>query len=122
MILGVGYDLVEVERIRAALARSATGSRFRSRVFTSDEIAYCERRRNAAESYAARFAAKEATVKALGRSCAWLEVEVVRSDGAPSLVLHGRALAFATAQGISRMHVSLTHTTGLAGAVVIAEG
>lgn len=121
MILGVGYDLVEIERIRAALARPRTGERFRRRVFTPVEIAFCERRRNAAESYAARFAAKEATIKALGQSCGWLEIEVLRTDARPTLLLHGRARERADALGVRRLHLSLTHTDTLAGAVVMAE-
>ena len=96
MILGIGVDLAEVDRIRDALERPATGGRFRSRVFTAGEQAYCERRRRKYESYAARFAAKEAVMKALGRGwsreVAWIEIEVVRQRGGrPTIQLHGKA-------------------------------
>src|SRR5262245_62199815 len=96
MILGVGVDVCDVDRIRRAL-EARTGARFRARVFTAGEQAYCEaRRRGRFESYAARFAAKEAAMKALGTGWAqgvgWHDVEVVRRQGeAPTLVLHGQA-------------------------------
>ena len=121
MIVGVGVDIIEVARIRAAVERPTTGPRFRTRVFTADERAYCERRRNAAESFAARFAAKEAVMKALGRLLGWCDIEVVRTDGPPSVRLHGRAAARADALGIRRISLSLSHTAELAIAYVIAE-
>ncbi|MFQ5665907.1 MAG: holo-ACP synthase [Candidatus Binatia bacterium] len=122
MIIGVGIDIVEVERIRAALENARTGARFRARVFTPDEIAYCSRRRNAHESYAARFAAKEAMMKALGRAFGWREIEVARETGPPAVRLRGRALARAQAVGIRRINLSLSHTAQLAVAYLIAEG
>ncbi|MFN8624700.1 MAG: holo-ACP synthase [Candidatus Binatia bacterium] len=125
MIVGVGIDIVAVARIREALERVRTGARFRARVFTPEEVAYCGRRRNAHESYAARFAAKEATMKALGRGfgegLAWRDIEVVRATGAPSIRLVGDALIRAQALGVSRLHLSLTHEGDLAVACVIAE-
>jgi holo-[acyl-carrier protein] synthase len=121
MIVGVGVDIAEVARIRAALTNPRTGERFRRRVFTPDEIAYCARRRNAHESYAARFAAKEAVMKALGRLLGWQEIEVVRLGGPPGVRLHGRAAERAAAQGILRWHLSLSHTADLAVAYVVAE-
>jgi holo-[acyl-carrier protein] synthase len=121
MILGVGVDIVEVDRIRNALEKPSTGERFRARVFTEAEVAYCARRRHGHESYAARFAAKEAVMKALGRACAWREIEVLRSDGPPTVRLYGNALARAEALGIRRLSLSLSHTTELAIAYVIAE-
>ena len=121
MIVGVGVDIIEVVRIRAAVERPATGVRFRARVFTPQERAYCERRRNAAESFAARFAAKEAVMKALGRLLPWCDIEVVRTDGPPSVRLRGRAAARAEALGIRRISLSLSHTAELAIAYVIAE-
>lgn len=121
MIVGVGIDLVEVARIRAAIERPNTGAKLTRRVFTSGEIAYCERRRNRFESYAARFAAKEAMIKALGQACGWCEMEVVREDGAPSMVLSGRAAERAAGLAIRRIHLSMTHTAVLAAAYVIAE-
>jgi holo-[acyl-carrier protein] synthase len=126
MIVGIGIDLVEVRRIRAALENPRTGARFRARVFTSEEISYCSRRRNGHESFAARFAAKEATMKALGhgfgQGIGWREIEVVRGDGPPTVRLSGAAQKYADALGVRRLHLSLTHTADLAVAYVIAEG
>jgi holo-[acyl-carrier protein] synthase len=122
MIHGVGVDITEVARIRTALDNPRTGERFRARVFTAEEIAYCAQRRNGHESFAARFAAKEAMMKALGQAFGWREIEVVRGTGAPTLRLHGRAAAHAAAIGIRRLHLSLSHTTALAIAYVVAEG
>lgn len=121
MILGVGVDITEVSRIRTALENPRTGDRFRRRVFTSDEIAYCVKRRNGHESFAARFAAKEAMMKALGRAVGWCEIEIVRGSGAPTIRLHGRAQTQAEALGIRRIHLSLSHTGELAIAYVVAE-
>lgn len=126
MIAGIGTDLIEVERIQHAVDHPQWGERFRRRVYTADEIAYCLGRRRYAESFAARFAAKEAVMKALGRGFGdginWCEIEVVRSSGAPSLQLHGRAADYAMGLGIGRWHLSLTHTSVAAIAYVIAEG
>jgi holo-[acyl-carrier protein] synthase len=126
VIFGVGVDLAEVDRIRDALERPDTGERFRERVFTSGEQAYCERRRRKYESYAARFAAKEATMKALGRGwgrdIGWTEIEVVRERGGrPEIRLHGKTAAYAAALGVHRLSVALTHTADTAMAEVIAE-
>jgi holo-[acyl-carrier protein] synthase len=127
MIFAVGNDLAEVDRIRAALESPRTGARFRDRVFTSGEQAYCEQRRvGKYQSYAARFAAKEATMKALGRGwgryVGWLDLEVVRPRGSrPQIVLHGKAKEYAESLGITRFHLALTHTAALAEAVVVAE-
>ena len=121
MIIGVGVDIIDVERIQAALSHARTGERFRARVFTGEEIAYCERRRNAAESFAARFAAKEAMMKALGHAYGWREIEVFRANGPPTLRLHGRAQERAMRLGVRHIHLSLSHTATLAIAYVIAE-
>jgi len=121
VILGVGIDIVEVRRIRAALGNPRTGSRFQNRVFTAAEAAYCARRRNGHESFAARFAAKEAMIKVLGRAVAWQEIEVTRTQGPPSIRLHGRAHTYAEAMGIKHISLSLSHTAETAVAVVIAE-
>jgi holo-[acyl-carrier protein] synthase len=120
-IIGVGVDIIEVGRIRDALSNARTGERFRARVFTEQEEAYCSCRRNAQESFAARFAAKEAVMKALGRAFGWREIEVVRTGGPPSVRLHRRAQAQAEALGIRRISLSLSHTAELAIAYVIAE-
>jgi holo-[acyl-carrier protein] synthase len=122
MVVGIGVDIVDIERIRAALENPKTGRRFRDRVFTEGEIAYCDRRRRAYESFAARFAAKEATIKALGQSAGWQEIEVSRgTDGPPQVHLHGRARQRADELGIRRVLLSLSHSDKLAIAYVIAE-
>lgn len=126
MIVGIGLDLIEVPRIAQALAHPTRGERFRARVYTQGEIEYCEKRKkSAAQSYAARFAAKEAVMKALGRGfgggIGWREIEVVRGRGAPRIVLNGFAERLAVERGISRFHLSLTHTAETAMAYVIAE-
>lgn len=125
MIIAVGTDVIEVERVARAVDHQRWGARFRERVFTAGEIAYCTRRRRHAESFAARFAAKEAVMKALGTGYAkgvwWRDIEVVRTSGAPRIVLHGGAAATAARLGITRWHLSLTHTAGQALAHVIAE-
>jgi len=127
-IIGTGVDLAEVARVRAALENARTGARFRARVFTAGEQAYCENRgRGRYQSYAARFAAKEAAMKALGvgwgRHASWLDVEVVRQPGGrPKIILAGSAAAYALAIKVARLHLALTHTADLALAQVIAEG
>ena len=126
MIIGIGNDLAEVERIRRALENPHTGHRFRERVFTEGEQRYCERRRGKYESYAARFAAKEAVMKALGtgwgKNIGWREIEVLRQRGSrPEIVLHGKAKEHAEVLGITRFHLTLTHTAEYAEAQVIAE-
>jgi holo-[acyl-carrier protein] synthase len=127
VIVGLGVDLAEVDRIRDALERPQTGKRFRERVFTAGEQAYCERRRRKYESYAARFAAKEATMKALGRGWSadvgWTEIEVVRERGArPKIRLHGKTAEYAARLGVRRLSLALTHTAETAMAEVVAEG
>src|SRR5512143_1306908 len=125
MIVAIGTDAIEVERVQRAVDHPRWGERFRQRVFTAGEIAYCTKRRRNAESFAARFAAKEAVMKALGTGYAkgvwWRDIEIVRHSGAPHLVLHGGAAARAAALGITHWHLSLTHTGGQALAYVIGE-
>jgi len=127
-ILGTGIDVIEVDRIERALTRPLTGERFRARVFTEREVAYCESRgRPRYQSYAARFAAKEAAMKAMGtgwnRNVGWAEIEVLRERGkAPTILLHGKSAAFAREKNISVFHLSLTHSAREAIAQVIAEG
>lgn len=127
-ILGTGIDIIEVERIERALTRPLVGERFRQRVFTEGEIRYCESRgRPRYQSYAARFAAKEAAMKAMGtgwnRNVGWAEIEVVRERGkAPTIALHGKAAEFARRRRITRFHLSITHSAEQAIAHVIAEG
>src|SRR5580704_11653973 len=124
MIVGSGIDLVEISRIQHSLDRF--GSRFLDRVYTPKEQAYCLRKRNAAESLAARFAAKEAGAKALGtgisRGVNWLEIEVIREPGGrPALQFHGRAAEVARRLGAHRSALSITHTAALAMASVVLE-
>ena len=124
MIVGSGIDLVEIGRIQHSMDRY--GSRFLNRVYTAEEQAYCLRKRNAAESFAARFAAKEAGAKALGTGISfgvnWLEIEVVRAPGGrPTLRFHGRAAQIAAAMGVARSALSITHTANLAMASVVLE-
>lgn len=124
MIIGSGIDLVEITRIQQSMDRY--GQRFLNRVFTATEQAYCLRKRSAAESLAARFAAKEAAAKALGtgisRGVNWLEIEVVREPGGrPALRLHGRAAEIAKQLGVGHVALSLTHTATLSMASVVLE-
>jgi holo-[acyl-carrier protein] synthase len=127
LIVGTGIDLIEVNRIERALTRPQTGMRFRTRIFTEAEISYCESRgRPRYQSYAARFAAKEATMKAMGtgwnRNVGWREIEIVRERGrAPRITLHGKAADFARRRNIAAFQLSLSHTAQTAIAHVIAE-
>lgn len=122
-VVGVGVDLCDVERMRGVLARTPS---FRDRVFTDAERARCEQRLDPAERYAARFAAKEAVLKAMGvgiGACTLRDIEVVSaSSGAPSLALHGRAAELAAERGITCWQLSLSHTATLAQATVLALG
>ena len=126
-IVGTGVDVAEVARVRAALEDPQTGARFKARVFTAGEQKYCEARGvGRYQSYAARFAAKEAMMKALGygwgRHIGWLDIEVGReSDGRPTVRLHGKGAASAASAGVSRVHVALTHTREIAIAQVVVE-
>jgi holo-[acyl-carrier protein] synthase len=124
VIVGIGIDVVEVVRLAEALERQ--GDRFVEKVFTDGERAACASRADRVLALAARFAAKEACLKALGTGWAeglgFRDVEVVREGNhPPQLVLHGEAVRRAEALGVTRSHVSLTHQPGLAAAVVILE-
>ena len=124
VITGSGIDVVDIGRIQRAMDRY--GRRFLDRVYLAAEQAYCLRKRKSAESFAARFAAKEAGAKALGTGISfgvsWLEIEVVREpSGRPSLRFHGRAAEIANRQGVVRSNLSLTHTADLAMASVVLE-
>jgi holo-[acyl-carrier protein] synthase len=123
-IVGTGIDICEVPRVRQAIERF--GERFLKRVFTESERAYCDSKKNRVERYAARFAAKEAAMKALGtglrRGVTWQDVEVTREPGGrPTLRLTGKAAGFAQVLGVRRFHLSLTHTEDSAQAQVILE-
>ena len=124
MIVGTGVDLAEVDRIRNAIERH--GRRFIERIYTPAEIAYVERKANRFERYAARFAAKEAGMKALGTGwnfgVRWRDIEVARKPGSrPTLVFHGKAAEFAERLGTRNISLSLTHTAEQAMAFVILE-
>jgi holo-[acyl-carrier protein] synthase len=117
----VGVDLIEIERIRRALERYP---RFRDRCFTAAEQAYCDSRPNPAQSYAGRFAGKEAVGKALGfgvaRAFAWREVEIVGRPK-PSVTLSGRIARWAEERGAGSIDLSMTHSRELANAVAVVE-
>lgn len=120
-MIGIGVDLVDVERMRTALVRTPT---LADRLFTSAEREYAERARHSAERFAVRFAAKEAVLKALGvgiGAADWHDIEVVLApSGAPSLHLVGRALALAEAAGVQEWKLTMTHTHLTAEAIAVA--
>lgn len=120
-MIGIGVDLVEIDRFRAAMARTPS---LAGRLFTDDEREYALRRGDPTERFAVRFAAKEAVMKALGvglGAFAFREVEVLRSgSGAPTLRLVGRADRLARDRGVTQWHLSLTHTQHVAEAVAVA--
>jgi len=125
MIVGTGIDIAEVPRIAASIERF--GKRFLHRVFTDGEIRYCESKANRVERYAARFAAKEAAMKAIGtgwsHGVAWRDIEVRREPGGrPTLAFHRKAAEFAAKLGARHVALSLTHTAEHAIAQVILEG
>jgi holo-[acyl-carrier protein] synthase len=124
MIVGTGVDITEVDRIEAAVKRF--GDRFLKRVFTPAEVSYCMGKPNTAERLAARFAAKEAGMKAIGTGLrggvTWQDVEVLRLPGhRPVLKFSGKAAEFAARLGCKRTHLSLSHTADQAIAHVILE-
>jgi holo-[acyl-carrier protein] synthase len=125
VILGMGTDLAEVQRIRQAIGRF--GRRFVERVYTAAEIAYVERKANRFERYAGRFAAKEAGMKAIGtgwrRGVRWQDFEVANlPSGKPTLRFHGEAARIAAALGVKNVSLSITHTAELGMAFVVLEG
>jgi holo-[acyl-carrier protein] synthase len=124
MIVGTGIDIAEVPRIRQSIERF--GDRFLERIYTAGEIRYCDSKANRAERYAARFAAKEAAMKALGTGWShgvrWRDCEVVRLPGGrPSISFHGKAAEVAAKLGVKHAALSLSHTVEQAIAQVILE-
>jgi len=124
MIIGIGIDIIKIERIEKAIMRH--GARFTNRVFTQGELEYCSAKKNRYESLAARFSVKEAAFKALGRG--WDEcggftsVEVVSdSNRRPSIVFHGSAKHYAESLNVTHAFVTITHDSGIAAAVVVIE-
>ena len=125
MIVGVGIDVIQNERIRESIQKF--GPRFLNRIYTEIETGYCNSCADPGIHFAARFAAKEAAFKALGTGWAagvkWKDIEVQRlTSGKPELHLYGEALVRATGMGATRFHVSLTHDQLVSCAVVILEG
>jgi holo-[acyl-carrier protein] synthase len=119
-IVGLGVDLCEIARMERALSRHPT---FRDRVFTSEEVAYCDTKARPAESYAGRFAAREATIKALGgyRGRRWHDISVTRqASGAPAIRLDGNAKRRADALGVTEVLITFTHERTNAVAFAIA--
>jgi holo-[acyl-carrier protein] synthase len=123
MIYGVGIDMIETARVEKQLLRS---ERFRDRIFSPFEIEYCESKKNKAQNYAARFAAKEAFMKALGlgwrKGLSFKDIEIRNDDlGKPSIVLYGMARELADERKIKNIQISLTHLKDIAGANVTLE-
>lgn len=124
MILGLGIDLVDIDRIDALMGKY--GMRFLTRVFSPEEIEYCTRRYDAATSFAGRFAAKEAAFKALSAErssgIGFKEIRVKVERSKPKLDVVGKALIRTEELGVTRMHLSISHDKGCAVAVVVLEG
>ena len=125
MVIGVGMDIQDIQRIDRALTRG--GRNFLARTFTPGEARYCRRQKRPAQHFGGRFCAKEAFFKALGtgwaRGVRWTEVEVRRArNGRPSLHLAGRAAELAGRAGVRRVWLSLSHSEAYAAATVILEG
>lgn len=123
MIVGIGFDIVSIDRIKKAI--DSHGERFLNRVFTETENEYCSSRANPYESYAARFAVKEAAFKAIGKG--WNEcggfwnVEVTSKGGKPNVVFYGVVKDLADKEKITRIHTTITHDRGISAAVVVLE-
>lgn len=124
MIIGIGVDIVAVERITASIEKH--GERFLKRIYTDAERAYCDRMRESAVHYAARWAAKEALLKAIGtgmrEGVKMKDAEILKLDsGQPTMTLSGRAKEIAGGMGAQKIHVSLTHDAGHSVAYVVLE-
>jgi holo-[acyl-carrier protein] synthase len=125
MIVGIGVDIIEVDRIRRIVSRQ--GQRFLRRVFTEKEIQYSRRYAHPDQRFATRFAAKEAVLKALGmgwqKGTSFLDVEIRTNKlGAPAVELHGHTLEISRRLGIKKIFISLSHTDSYAVAQAVAEG
>lgn len=123
MITGIGTDFIEIVRIQRAIEKNP---HFMERVYTANEIAYCRRKKNVWQSFAARFAAKEAVSKAFGTGIGpvgLMEIEILNAEnGQPKVVLHGKALQLAADRNIQRVHISLSHSEAYAMATAVLEG
>ena len=125
MVVGIGIDLAEVDRLEAAIAKF--GERFLNRVYTEAERRYCESKPNKFERFAGRFAAKEAAMKAIGtgwkRGVAWRDFEVMRApSGQPIIAFHGKAAEIAGELGVKKALVTISHSKANAIAQVLLEG
>ncbi len=123
MIVGIGTDIIEVERIRKHIE---AGFEFKEKVFTHKEIAYCESKTNKAQNYAARFSAKEAFLKAVGtglrQGLAFTDIEVLNNElGKPEMVLYGQAKELIRKMGVTNLQLSMTHLRDWVNAIVILE-
>lgn len=123
MIIGIGTDIIEIKRIQEAIQRRDS---FLQRIFTREEVHYCQNKQNKYQSFAVRFAAKEAAAKALGtgiRDFKWLDIEIkVNNLGKPSIVFKGRALKRSQDLGVENINLSLSHSKDYAIAMVVLEG
>ena len=120
MIIGIGTDIVEIERIEKAIERN---ERFKLKIFTEDELKYLENKN--IESYAGYFCAKEAVSKALGtgvKGFGWRDIEVIKINYAPKIKLNNGALQIANQRNIKEIHISISHSRDYAIAVAVAEG
>ena len=123
MIYGIGTDIIEVSRIKAVMERDIG---FREKIFTEGEIAYCEKMKNKQQNYAARFSAKEAFLKAIGTGwrfgVRFADIDVYHDPlGKPHIRLHGKAKELVEKEGITTIHVSLSHIKEMATAIVVLE-
>jgi holo-[acyl-carrier protein] synthase len=123
MIYGIGTDIIEVSRIHAVMEKDIG---FREKIFTSGEITYCETKKHKYENYAARFSAKEAFMKAIGTGwrfgIRFADIEVHHDEfGKPLIRLYGKAEELGKIEGISKIHVSLSHVKEIATAIVVVE-
>lgn len=122
MIFGTGIDIIEVDRVEKQIANNG----FREKIFTEREIEYCESKKNNAQHYAARFAAKEAFFKAIGtgwrNGMAFNEIEILNNElGKPEVILHGKTKEFSEKQLINNIHVSLSHIKNFVNAIIVLE-
>jgi holo-[acyl-carrier protein] synthase len=125
MILGIGTDIVEIERVSGVLERH--GEAFKAKVFTAGELALAEPKAEPAAYFAGRWAAKEAVAKALGcgfgADCGWLDVEIINNEaGKPEVSLHNAGAVTAQRMGVDVVHVSISHERSIATAYAVAEG
>jgi holo-[acyl-carrier protein] synthase len=123
LIFGTGIDIIEIERVENQISKSAG---FKETIFTGGEIEYCESKKNKAQHYAARFAAKEAFFKAIGTGwrdgMAFIEIEIFNNDlGRPEVFLKGKTKETSAKLGINHIHVSLSHIKNLVTAIIILE-